>query len=499
MKSLLTLALLLLFSSAFAQWERVTQLPASLIYTLYSKNGTLYAGGKAVVYYSSDRGQTWDSTSKTPSSAIIDNIFIYKNELYCSVLNKGVFKSPDNGVNWQNISTGILPSLSAFVEFRGNLYASTWGAGVFKLDSIRRDRWESFNNGLSDLSSNATSMVSTKQALVAGTLRNSIYDRLTGNSSTWDERLLFTPPSAGEGTQALLAIGDSLLMAGYSGSLYLSTDAGNSWRRFANTNPVDNTTLTNTRQAFLIARTQQTNGTFSTFFKYLKKDSLDHPFVNFSFVENHFNLKIEVYGDQIWDASATGLYHMPLSLIPGITAEEDPLQIPLPVHFESFNAQLLQNRTVLLTWRVSNDANAHHFIVERSADTVNWESLWEIPISPAADYSFTDLSPKSGINYYRIKETDIDGRTTYSIIRSIELKDINNIRIYPNPVADILKVNLPFSNGRAIITDALGRTIYKGIFKTNQLTIHAGSFKTGIYYLSIQHGNEITTLNFLKQ
>jgi hypothetical protein len=129
--------------------------------------------------------------SAIPGPPLINNIIVYKDELYAACAPSGVFKSPDGGITWQKISTGLLfPDISDFCEFKGDLYAATEGASVFKLDPVNRHNWLRFSNGLSDFSINLTSMAGTSNTLIAGTLRNGMYDYLPANSTTWEERLL---------------------------------------------------------------------------------------------------------------------------------------------------------------------------------------------------------------------------------------------------------------------------------------------------------------------
>ena len=92
------------------------------------------------------------------------------NELYAASPSKGVYKSLEGGATWLDISRGIsdpssgtAPDVSDFTLFNGHLFASTQGragASIFKLDSLTRDLWLEFNNGLSSLSTNVNSIAS---------------------------------------------------------------------------------------------------------------------------------------------------------------------------------------------------------------------------------------------------------------------------------------------------------------------------------------------------
>jgi hypothetical protein len=141
MKIIFTLALLLHFSVSYSQWTKVQQLPSTDIASLYHKDNILYAGGKNIIYLSNDNGQTWDSTITIPRFFEVDNIIVYKNELYATCFSIGVVKSRDGGSTWQNISTGIAPFVSDFCEFRGDLYAATLGNSIYILDRFNHSRW----------------------------------------------------------------------------------------------------------------------------------------------------------------------------------------------------------------------------------------------------------------------------------------------------------------------------------------------------------------------
>ena len=247
MKLIFTLVTVLCFSTSFSQWARVEQLPSSDIASLYHKDSILYAGGKNIIYISKDNGQTWDSTSTIPQLFLVTSVIVYKDELYAAAPNNGVFKSPDNGTTWQNISSGIFPDVSDFCEFRGDLYASTLGSSVFKLDPVNGDRWLDFSNGLSSLSANNTTISSNDNAMVAGTLANGLYDYLPANSTTWEERFLRGRITPTEGVYDIISGHDSLFLTGHIGRVYMSTDNGLTWNIFGDVLPSLNSTLVNAK------------------------------------------------------------------------------------------------------------------------------------------------------------------------------------------------------------------------------------------------------------
>ena len=93
-------------------------------------------------------------------------------------------------------------------------------------------------------------------------------------------------------------------------------------------------------------------------------------------------------------------------------------QGPLPVTFLSFNAKKLTETAAVLNWKTSQEQNSSYFQVERSNDALHYFNIGRVAASgnstTAIDYYFTDTKPAAGINYYRLKQVDIDGKFEYS-------------------------------------------------------------------------------------
>jgi Secretion system C-terminal sorting domain len=510
MKLLITLALLLHFSTSFSQWTKVQQLPSSDIFTLYHKDNILYAGGKNIIYISGDKGQTWDSTNSISHFFEVDNIIVYKNELYAACFSIGVYKSADGGRTWQNINAGIIPFVSDFVEWNGDLYAATLGGSVFKSDPANRTHWLAFNNGLSDLSANLNSIAGNNNALVAGTNANGLYDYLPANSTTWEERFLLGQIRPTEGTFDIITAHDSLVLAGTTGRFYMSMDNGLNWNIFGDRLSSSFTSLVNAEQAFLLSTTIFDGVSNNTSFYYTKKDSLQNSFVPFSSVPDNFTYKVDILGNKIWDASTNGLFYMSLSDLPGISAADDPVAIPLPVHFILFNVNC-EGSNVLITWKTAQEENSSHFDIQRSPDGIHWTVIGNLPASGNSiiekSYSFTDNDPVQN-GYYRIVENDLDGRLQYTNTLGSSCSAADVFSLWPNPVRDRVFINIVTGNeSRATIKlfDSKGAlvkvqaaTVLPG---SNQLSIDLRSLASGVYSLSAEWNNGQTkkAVQVLKQ
>lgn len=502
MKYIITLTLILNFSSSFSQWTRVTELGVSDIFTLYHKDNALYAGGTDRIYVSSNKGLTWNATAPIPTLSqldVVSSIIIYKNELYAGVNHKGVFKSPDDGATWQNISTGIFPDVSDFCEFRGDLYAATLGNSVYKLNPANRNSWLEFNNGLSSISLVASSLAGTSNTLIAGTIRNGLYDYLPPGSTTWEERFLLPQVSVVEGAHDIVTAHDTLFWAGRTGRFYTSTDNGLNWNLFGNRLVTDNSPLADARQALVTSASFFNGVNSSTAFFYIKKDSLQNPFVNFSVVPDHFTHKIDILGGKLWDASNKGLFFMSLSDLPGITGIDDSAAIVLPVHFISFNAKC-EGSNVSLTWKTAKEQNSSHFDIERSVDGVRWTVIGNLPAavnsSSERSYSFIDNSSLQN-GYYHIAEYDLDGRVQYtSVLRSSCTITDDMFTLWPNPAYNAVFINIAASNeSQAMVRvfDSKGALVkvqrMRIMSGNNQLRTDIGSLANGVYSLQVDWNN----------
>jgi hypothetical protein len=124
--------------------------------------------------------------------------------------------------------------------------------------------------------------------------------------------------------------------------------------------------------------------------------------------------------------------------------------ILLPLNWLSFNV-VKQGNDGLLNWSVANDDDNHHYELQRSANgTSDFKTIATVNKSGNADYKYTDANINSfGTTtlYYRIKQVDVNGRTSYSDVRLLRLDVKGNlINVFPNPVEKGFYINIPFNN-----------------------------------------------------
>lgn len=112
---------------------------------------------------------------------------------------------------------------------------------------------------------------------------------------------------------------------------------------------------------------------------------------------------------------------------------------PLPIELASFHAKLV-NKKVNLDWATYSEVNNAFFTVERSADNVQFTQVGTVDgagnSTTLRTYALTDEQPLRGTSYYRLKQTDYDGRSEYFPVQVISNIVRGSLSVWPNPALD---------------------------------------------------------------
>ena len=170
----------------------------------------------------------------------------------------------------------------------------------------------------------------------------------------------------------------------------------------------------------------------------------------------------------------------------------------LPVKLVSFTGNALSglNR---LTWVTSSEENNSHYDLERSSDGKNFNVITTIKgahtTSLQQEYQYDDRLPLSGLNYYRLKQVDTDGRFTLSatvlIRRSLENPEVV---VLPNPATNFLKISAParWNNAKITLFSINGQKVMqKTDVSGNEFTLDVSGCPKGMYVLEIREGASV--------
>jgi len=128
--------------------------------------------------------------------------------------------------------------------------------------------------------------------------------------------------------------------------------------------------------------------------------------------------------------SATLVPNAPIVAVPGAQVHSacNPQNcftvLGLPVELSDYSVYA-QGNDVLVSWSTASEVNNDYFTVERSLDGEEWDFVGDVPgvgnsRSPQA-YQLTDGNAWSGLSYYRLKQTDMDGKSQTFDVQSVRI------------------------------------------------------------------------------
>jgi hypothetical protein len=147
-----SLLLALAAPSAHAAWSRVTEIPATDVYSLRVQGDTVLAGRDTVLHISPDGGTTWRRSAPVGATpAAVEAAWMHHGRVWAGTYGSGAYSSDDLGATWTDRNAGLAGGLFGshayvldFEEREGRLYAGTGGAGVYVIDLASPTAWSGF-------------------------------------------------------------------------------------------------------------------------------------------------------------------------------------------------------------------------------------------------------------------------------------------------------------------------------------------------------------------
>ena len=175
----------------------------------------------------------------------------------------------------------------------------------------------------------------------------------------------------------------------------------------------------------------------------------------------------------------------------------------VPLTLLSFTAKKQQGKS-MLQWKTTNEQKTSHFEIQRSKDGGLFTSIGSVNALNRYgehNYSFADERPLPGINFYRLKQLDIDGRYEFSRVVSLQFEDVVQIKTFPNPVSDHVTILLPASMTGANLTimAADGKIVHRALVTTLEQKINCGLWANGVYMVQIRKDQKIVIQKLVKQ
>jgi len=187
--------------------------------------------------------------------------------------------------------------------------------------------------------------------------------------------------------------------------------------------------------------------------------------------------------------------------------------LSVPVLFSSIHGAQ-QNKEVNIIWTTDIEVGNEKFEIERAFADSEFTSIGELKGAGnnirKSSYSFIDLNPKSGVNAYRIKQTDFNGQSAYSeTVRVIYFSE-KDIQLTPNPASKALdnpmlyihsdspkRVNVQLFN---LIGKSISDNEYVVLEGQNRFAIPTEELSEGLYLVRIDLGtHKLTKKLFLEK
>jgi hypothetical protein len=174
----------------------------------------------------------------------------------------------------------------------------------------------------------------------------------------------------------------------------------------------------------------------------------------------------------------------------------------LPIELSEFTAEVIGSGTQL-NWITQSESNNKYFEIQRSVNGIEFVTIGTVEGAGNSNspirYSFTDNSPISGNNYYRLVQYDYDGHHQASKIVTVNFEPFI-ISIYPNPSSSDFKMKLPKGTiGQLSITDLTGKEIVSiEILGESDVLSFGQNLADGAYMVRLVSENNVATSPIFK-
>ena len=181
--------------------------------------------------------------------------------------------------------------------------------------------------------------------------------------------------------------------------------------------------------------------------------------------------------------------------------------VVLPIELVSFSGSIV-NHSSILNWVTSSEINNKEFDIQWSMDGISFTTLGVVASkgnsSSNLTYGYTHYYPMDGVNYYRLKQIDLNGKISYSKIIALNLNvpDAEPF-LYPNPANKSININLGSSVGHA---DVLLYSLDMRLLRKLNLNIvgltsniDISQLLPGVYFIQVNKNEKKVLLRFVKE
>jgi hypothetical protein len=171
----------------------------------------------------------------------------------------------------------------------------------------------------------------------------------------------------------------------------------------------------------------------------------------------------------------------------------------LPIELLAFHATDMGG-SVLLNWTTASEKNTSCFLIERSENGMQWNSIGKVNAAGNSNskrsYEFKDTDPLEGVSYYRLKSVDLDQSYLYSDIEVVQHEKDELFTLYPNPSNGSFHIKLKHSQTKMLqlsVYDVSGKPVFVDSLNSQNESMdyyYERDLEGGIYYIKIDSGGK---------
>ena len=171
------------------------------------------------------------------------------------------------------------------------------------------------------------------------------------------------------------------------------------------------------------------------------------------------------------------------------------LDATLPIELLQFDAYLDENNYAQLTWMTASEINNSHFEVQRSSNGRDFAGIGKIAGKGTSSelhfYEFADrnLPSTTSIVYYRLKQIDFNGQSSFSKVIALPLQNEQTVRVRYDAVQNRMEV-IAAEYLELQIFDALGRLMRSFEVMEGRQTFDLQGLESGVYVYQLEMGQK---------
>jgi hypothetical protein len=170
----------------------------------------------------------------------------------------------------------------------------------------------------------------------------------------------------------------------------------------------------------------------------------------------------------------------------------------LPVILTDFSCAAAPKGTMIY-WSTASEINNRFYTLQRSLDGITFTTINQQPGAGNSDgaknYTFLDTNTIAGVNYYRLQQTDFDGKTTDFNIIACSSGKLTAGNMFPNPATESFTVTVgPADQVQTLaMYDLVGRCVhteqYEACSSFKNHVVNVPNLK-GVFFVEITGGEQ---------